>query len=76
MLPHQQRVIDEKNELDIKAKALADFIGLTKTLDTDEQECLKRQAEINTNIGITDMSNEKLEARLTSHLTHELGGPP
>ena len=49
MLPHQQRVIDEKNELDIKAKALGDFIGLNPTfatLSNDEKDRLKRQSEI------------------------------
>ncbi len=49
MLPHQQRVVDEKNELDIKAKALSNFIGLNptfETLDADEQERLKEQNDV------------------------------
>ncbi len=47
--PHQQRVVDEKTELDKKAKALSDFIGLNPifdTLDPAEQERLKRQNDV------------------------------
>lgn len=47
--PHQQRVVDEKTELDKKAKALSDFIGLNpifETIDSAEQERLKRQNDI------------------------------
>lgn len=46
---HQQRVIDEKAELDAKAKALSDFIGLNpvfETLNADEQERMKLQNDI------------------------------
>lgn len=49
MLPHRQRVVDEKAELDKKAKALSNFIGLSDifpTLDAEEQERLKEQCEI------------------------------
>ncbi|MFI8748786.1 crAss001_48 related protein [Vreelandella lionensis] len=49
MLPHQQRVVDEKNELDKKAKALSDFIGnspVFETLDPEEQERMKVQNDI------------------------------
>lgn len=49
MQPHQQRVVDEKTELDAKAKALSDFIGnsnIFPTLDSDEKERLKEQCEI------------------------------
>lgn len=47
--PHQQRVIDEKAELDKKAKALSEFIGMNSLfdkLDPDEQERMKEQCEI------------------------------
>ena len=49
MQEYQQRVVDEKNELDTKAKALSDFIGnspMFETLDTDEQERMKLQNDI------------------------------
>lgn len=49
LAPHQQRVVDEKTELDTKAKALSNFIGLSDTfvtLDPAEQERLKEQCEI------------------------------
>ena len=49
MLPHQQRVVDEKTELDIKAKALSNFIGnnpIFADIDAEEQERLKEQCEI------------------------------
>ena len=47
--PHQQRVVDEKSELDKKAMALSNFIGKShvfETLDQAEQERLKEQNEV------------------------------
>lgn len=47
--PHQQRVVDEKIELDKKATALSSFIGhspIFDTLDPEEQERLKVQNDI------------------------------
>ena len=47
--PHQQRVVDEKNELDTKANALSQFIGLSpifEKLDAAEQERLKLQNDL------------------------------
>lgn len=47
--PHQQRVVDEKAELDTKATALSKFIGespIFTTLDAAEQERLKEQCEL------------------------------
>lgn len=49
MQPHQQRVVDEKTELDEKATALSNFIGTSpifETLDPAEQARLKEQCEI------------------------------
>jgi hypothetical protein len=49
MLPHQQRVVDEKKELDIKGHALSLFISqspIFTTLDPAEQERLKLQNDI------------------------------
>lgn len=49
MQPHQQRVVDEKTELDMKATALSQFIGhspVFETLDTAEQERLKQQNDV------------------------------
>lgn len=48
-LPHQERVIAEKAELDEKAHKLSDFIGnnpVFDTLDPMEQERLKVQNDI------------------------------
>lgn len=47
--PHQQRVVDEKAELDTKATALSKFIGestIFPTIDAVEQERLKEQCEV------------------------------
>jgi hypothetical protein len=47
--PHQQRVVDEKTELDKKANALSAFIGLNPIFDTlspDEQDRLKEQNNV------------------------------
>lgn len=47
--PHQQRVVDEKTELDKKATALSNFIGhspIFETLDAAEQERLKEQNDV------------------------------
>lgn len=49
MKPHQQRVVDEKAELDKKALALSQFIGVGpvfETLDADEQERLRDQNDV------------------------------
>lgn len=46
--PHQQRVVDEKSELDDKLTKLIAFIGespIYKTLDPVEQELLKLQGD-------------------------------
>lgn len=46
MLPHQQRVIDEKAELDAKISKLTEFIGgaIFKGLAENEKLLLKLQA--------------------------------
>ncbi len=47
--PHQQRVIDEKTELDVKAQKLSLFISespIFTTLHLDEQERMKKQNDI------------------------------
>jgi len=49
LAPHQQRVVDEKAELDTKANALSNFIGLSpifETLDAAEQERQKVQIDL------------------------------
>ena len=49
MKPHQQRVVDEKTELDTKATALSKFIGespIFETIDPAEQERLKEQNDV------------------------------
>lgn len=49
MQPHQQRVVDEKTELDEKATALSNFINTNptfETLDRAEQVRLKEQNDI------------------------------
>jgi septum formation inhibitor MinC len=49
LLPHQQRVVDEKNELGERAKKLSDFIGnnpLFEKIDPEEQERMKVQNDI------------------------------
>ena len=47
--PHQQRVVTEKAELDEKATALSNFIGLSPifdALDPAEQERLREQNDV------------------------------
>jgi hypothetical protein len=47
--PHQQRVVDEKAELDKKANALSQFIGanpIFEKLDQAEQERLREQNDV------------------------------
>lgn len=44
--PHQQRVVTEKEELDVKVKALTDFLNHSTVfpkLPTDEKDRLLRQ---------------------------------
>lgn len=47
--PHQQRVIDEKTELDKKAADLSIFINVNpifNSIDPEEQELLKLQNDV------------------------------
>lgn len=49
LAPHQQRVVDEKTELDKKATALSNFIGHSEIfpkLDAAEQERLREQNDV------------------------------
>jgi hypothetical protein len=48
MQPHQQRVVDEKKELDAKLEKLMAFIqgSIFQTLKSDEQERLTRQSKL------------------------------
>ena len=48
MQPHQQRVVDEKSELDLKRDRLTEFLKgkIFQTLPADEQERLIRQLDI------------------------------
>ena len=49
MKPHQQRVVDEKIELDDRAKKLSEFIGtnpLFDKLEPAEQERMKIQNDL------------------------------
>jgi hypothetical protein len=48
LAPHQQRVVDEKTELDEKLSKLCKFHGtdIFNGLDSAEQERLRKQADI------------------------------
>lgn len=63
MQPHQQRVIDEKADLDAKITRLADFIVFSptyKSLGSDEKDRLNRQhAAMRTYSGVL---RERIEA--------------
>lgn len=48
MAPHQQRVVDEKTELDEKLQRLRDFFGgaIYPNLSEEERDRLNRQAGV------------------------------
>jgi hypothetical protein len=49
LAPHQQRVVDEKTDLDMRAHKLSQFIGLSplfEKLDPAEQERMKVQNDL------------------------------
>ena len=54
MLPHQQRVVDEKKELDDKLTKLIQFFdnALFQSISSDEQERLRRQSDIMTQYSV------------------------
>lgn len=61
--PHQQRVVDERSELDTKIAALFAFIDSSpvfKTLDAAEQERLTRQREFM--CAYSNVLKERIEA--------------
>lgn len=61
MEAHQQRVVDEKTELDVKLKKLSDFLETDKfkSLDEKERYLLKRQHEYMSNY--SDILEERIE---------------
>jgi len=63
MEPYQQRVVDEKNELEAKAKALSNFIGLNEKFDTLSPEGQDRLREQN---DVMWQYFEILEARISA----------
>lgn len=65
-LPHQQRVIEERKEVAVKAVALSEFFktDIYKSLGLDEQRRLRRQ------IGIMDLYVGVLDERIEA-----FGGP-
>tara|TARA_R110000822_G_scaffold101763_3_gene228081 strand:- start:307 stop:534 length:228 start_codon:yes stop_codon:yes gene_type:complete len=70
MLPHQHRVVDEKIELDGRAKKLSDFIWLNPifaNIDAAEQERLKEQC------GIMWQYSEILGKRIAAFSANESG---
>lgn len=62
MQPHQQRVVDEKDELEEKLTKLNSFIGGTiyDSLSADERNRLSRQAVIMKDY--LDILNERINA--------------
>ena len=62
MQPHQQRVVDEKTDLDAKRDRLRSFVGgdTYRTLDQAEQSRLNRQLEAMT------LYSNILEERITA----------
>lgn len=63
MEDYQQRVVNEKNELDFKIEALTDFIGTSTVFasqDSEEQKRMERQREV-----MMEYS-EILEARISA----------
>ncbi len=68
MQPHEQRVVDEKKELDEKLTKLTAFFSgkIFSTLPLDEQERLKQQSEV----------MEKYSNILHERITHFIGFEP
>ena len=62
MLPHQQRVVDEKTELDEKLTKLKAFFGtdIFKGVNEAEQARLQKQADIMQSY--SDILGERIEA--------------
>lgn len=63
MQPHQQRVVDEKSELDVKVKALSDFIQSSPiyvNLPQEEKSRLLEQYSIMCNY--SDVLGRRIEA--------------
>ena len=59
-LPHQQRVIEEKSDLDAKRSKLAAFLytGTFESLDSAERERLEKQLRLMT--GYSDVLAERI----------------
>ena len=63
MKPYQERVIEEKKELDERATKLSDFIGLSpefEKIDPEEQERMKVQNDLMWQL--SEVLGERIEA--------------
>lgn len=60
LLPHQQRVIEEANELEIKVEALCKFIDSEVFLKIDEEE----RKRLSTQLGHMSMYLKVLKERI------------
>lgn len=69
MRPHEQRVVDEKQELDNKTKSLDDFLltELFHGLPSEEQDRMERQFEIMKKY--SEILGERIAAFPPSNLT-------
>lgn len=75
ILPHQQRVIDEKNSLDEKARALSRFIGyspLFEKIDDQEKERMKEQNDVMWQY--SEILGKRIEAFLRPNFEAKVGG--
>lgn len=61
MQPHQERVVAEKSELDVRIGKLSSFLGTTlyQSLPADEQDRLSRQFSLMR--GYSDVLGERID---------------
>lgn len=71
MAPYQQRVIDEKHDLDAKVKSLQAFADTETFISLDPQEQARLHLQFYLMRGYSDVLSERIEAFPLAHPSKE-----
>lgn len=61
MQPHQQRVLDEKSELDIKIHKLVQFLSTDLFMNLDEENSVLLQQQLNFMVKYSEVLSNRIK---------------